>query len=116
MTHEEDAILLRVFCGESDQHQGRPVSEAIVLKARDLHLAGATVVRGIMGYGRHATPHRATLFRLGSDLPVIVELVDTEAKLHPLLAWLEENLPDGLATTERVGVLHHGGRPAAHEP
>jgi len=101
----EDEVLLRVFLGESDKHHGRPLYEAIVLKARELHLAGATVVRGIMGYGQHSRLHTAKILRLSEDLPIVVEIVDREEKMAPLLSWLDATLDEGLVTTERAGVL-----------
>ena len=101
----EDEVLLRVFLGESDKHHGRPLHEAIVLKARELHLAGATVVRGIMGYGQHSRLHTAKILRLSEDLPIIVEIVDREEKMAPLLSWLDATLDEGLVTTERARVL-----------
>ena len=113
MPKPEDEVLFRVFLGESDQHHGRPLYEAIVLKARELHLAGATVVRGIMGYGHHSQVHTAKILRLSEDLPVIVEIVDREERIEPLLSWLEEVIDEGLVTIEHVGVLRRGvgGRP-----
>jgi len=109
----EDEVLLRVFLGESDKHHGRPLYEAIVLKARELHLAGATVVRGIMGYGHHSRVHTAKILRLSEDLPVIVEIVDREEKIQPLLSWLDEVVGEGLVTIEHAGVLRlaRGGSP-----
>jgi hypothetical protein len=101
----EDEILLRVFLGESDKHHGRPLYEAIVLKARELHLSGATVIRGIMSYGQRSRLHSAKLLRISEDLPVVVEIVDREEMLAPLLSWLDEALGDGLVTTERAGVF-----------
>jgi len=101
----EDEVLLRVFLGESDKHHGRPRHEAIVLKARELHLAGATVVRGIMGYGQHSRLHTAKILRLSEDLPIVVEIVDREEKMAPLLSWLDATLDEGLVTTERARVL-----------
>jgi hypothetical protein len=108
MPTREDEILLRVFLGESDLHHGRPLYEAIVLKARELHLAGATVVRGIMGYGQHSRLHAAKILRLSEDLPVIVEIVDREETIEPLLSWLDEVIDEGLVTIEHAGVLRRG--------
>jgi uncharacterized protein len=113
MPTSEDEILLRVFLGESDKHHGRPLYEAIVLKARELHLAGATVVRGIMGYGQHSRVHTAKILRLSEDLPVIVEIVDREEKIQSLLSWLDEVVGERLVTIEHAEVLRRGegGRP-----
>lgn len=101
----EDEVLLRVFLGESDKHHGRLLYEAIVLKARELHLAGATVVRGIMGYGQHSRLHTTKILRMSEDLPIVIEIVDREEKMAPLLSWLDETFEEGLVTTERAGVL-----------
>jgi uncharacterized protein len=105
----EEAALLRVFLGESDRHAGQPLHEAIVLKARELHLAGATVLRGVMGFGRTSRLHTAKILRLSEDLPMVVEIVDTEAKVQALLPWLEGVVQEGLVTLERVRVVRYAG-------
>lgn len=103
----EEGVLLRVFIGETDLHGGKPLYEQIVLKARELHLAGATVVRGIMGFGAASRIHTAKWLRLSEDLPVVVEIVDTEENLQPLLAYLDEVVEEGLVTMERVRVVKY---------
>ena len=99
------ATLLRVFVGESDKHDGKLLYEQIVRKARELNVAGATVLRGIMGYGAHSHLHTAKLLRLSEDLPVVIELVDTDEKLAPLQAFLDEVVGEGLITRESVEVV-----------
>ena len=104
----EQAQLLRIFIGESDQYAGRPLYEAIVLKARDLHLAGATVLRGPLGYGRSSHLHTAKILRLSDDLPLVIEIVDAEAKIGAFLTELEDMLRGGLVTLENVRVVRYG--------
>ncbi len=110
MTMPEEATLLRVFLGESDHHEGKPLYEAIVLKARALHLAGATVLRGVMGFGRSSRLHTSKVLRLSEDLPIVVEIADTEEKIQTLLPWLEEVVTGGLITLERARVIRYAGR------
>jgi PII-like signaling protein len=110
MTLPEDGMLLRIFIGESDKHRGRPLYEAIVLKAREAGLAGATVLRGLMGYGAHSRVHTAKVLRLSEDLPIVVEIVDTEEKLRGLLPWLDEVITEGMVTLEKVRVLRYRHR------
>jgi len=102
-----DAILLRVFLGETDKHDGRPLYEQIVLKARELNIAGATVLRGVMGYGARSRLHTAKVLRLSEDLPLVIEIVDTEEKLAPLLPFLDEVVGEGMVTLEKVHVVHY---------
>ena len=109
MNIPEEATLLRVFLGESDRLDGRPLYEAIVLKARELHLAGATVLRGVMGFGRSSRLHTAKVLRLSEDLPIVVEIADSEAKIQTLLPWLEQSVTGGLITLERARVLRYAG-------
>ncbi len=109
MNIPEEATLLRVFLGESDRHEGRPLYEAIVLKARELHLAGATVLRGVMGFGRSSRLHTAKVLRLSEDLPIVVEIADSEANIQLLLPWLEQSVTGGLITLERARVLRYAG-------
>jgi PII-like signaling protein len=112
----EEATLLRIFLGESDHHDGKPLYEAIVLKARELHLAGATVLRGVMGFGRSSRLHTAKVLRLSEDLPIVVEIADTEEKIQALLPWLEGVVSGGLITMERARVIRYvGDGPATHE-
>lgn len=101
----EEGVLLRVFVGESDRHDGRPVYERIVMKARELGLAGATVLRGVMGFGAASRVHTAKLLRLSEDLPMVVEVVDTEANIEKLLPFLDEVVAEGLVTMERAHVI-----------
>jgi PII-like signaling protein len=104
----KDAVLLRIFIGESDEFCGRPLHEAIVLKAREMHLAGATVLRGPMGFGQSSLLHTAKILRLSADLPLIIEIVDGEEKIRELLPVLEEMIVSGLVTLEKVQVLQYG--------
>jgi PII-like signaling protein len=115
MNLPKDAILLRVHVGESDRFRGRPLYEAIVLKARELHLAGATVLRASMGYGASSRLHTAKLLRLSEDLPVVIEIVDAEDRIDAFLPHLEEMVTEGLVTLERVRVLTYRGRSPGEE-
>jgi len=101
-------MLLRIFIGESDQFGDRPLYEAIVLKAREMHLAGATVLRGPMGFGQSSLLHTAKILRLSVDLPLIIEIVDSEEKINTLLPALEDMIGSGLVTLEKVQVLQYG--------
>ena len=103
----EDALLLRIFIGESDRHGDRPLYEAIVLKARELNLAGATVLRGPMGFGASSRIHTAKIIQLSVDLPLIVEIVDTEEKINGFLPVLDEMMNGGLVTLEKARVIHY---------
>lgn len=103
-----DAMLLRIFIGESDRHGHRPLYEAIVLKARELHLAGATVLRGPMGFGHSSRLHTAKILRLSDDLPLVIEIVDSEEKIGAFLPVLEPMIGSGLVTTEKVQVIQYG--------
>jgi PII-like signaling protein len=107
MTLPQRGYLLRVFIGESDKWQGRPLYEAIVQKAREMQLAGATVLRGPMGFGKASRLHTAKVLRLSEDLPMIVEIVDSRENIHAFLPHLDEMIGDGLVTLERVVVLHY---------
>jgi uncharacterized protein len=108
MVESTQAMLLRIFMGESDQHDGRPLHEAIVLKAREAGLAGATVLRGPMGYGRSSRLHTSKILRLSEDLPLVIEIVDTEAKIAAFVETLNGMMGSGLVTTEKVQVLRYG--------
>ena len=103
----EDALLLRIYIGESDRWQHQPLYEAIVLKARELHLAGATVLRGPMGFGASSRVHTAKILRLSMDLPMVIEIVDAEEKVKALLPILDEMMGGGLVTLEKVRVIHY---------
>jgi PII-like signaling protein len=102
-----DAVLLRVFLGESDRWGHKPLYEALVLKAREMHLAGATVLRGSMGFGKSSRLHTAKILRLSLDLPLIIEIVDSEEKIHSFLPELEKMMGGGLVTMEKVKVIHY---------
>jgi hypothetical protein len=102
-----DAVLLRIFIGESDRWEHKPLYEAIVLKARELHLAGATVLRGPMGFGKASRLHTAKILRLSMDLPLIIEIVDSEEKINAFLPALEKMIGGGLVTLEKVRVIHY---------
>ena len=107
MNLPNEATLLRIFIGESDRWEHKPLYEAIVLKARELHLAGATVLRGPMGFGKSSRLHTAKILRLSMDLPMVIEIVDTEEKIQRLLPHLEEMVLEGLVTLEDVQVLKY---------
>ena len=111
-----EAMLLRVFIGESDRWHHQPLYEAIVLKARELPLAGATVLRGPMGYGKSSRLHTAKILRLSMDLPLVIEIVDTEEKIRAFLPVLDEMMKGGLVTLERVRVIDYRANPDLEEP
>ena len=111
----QDATLLRIFIGETDRWQHKPLYEAIVLKARELHLAGATVLRGIMGFGKSSRLHTAKILRLSLDLPLVIEIVDSEDKINAFLPLLDQMLSGGLVTLEKVRVLHYRAGSAGAE-
>jgi uncharacterized protein len=103
-----DAVLLRIFLGENDRHGHQPLYEAIVLKAREMHLGGATVLRGPMGFGHSSRLHTAKILRLSEDLPIVIEIVDSEAKIDAFLPVLDTMMGSGLVTLEKVTVLQYG--------
>jgi PII-like signaling protein len=103
-----EAVLLRIFIGEDDRIKGRPLYEAIVLKARQAGLAGATVLRGPMGFGKSSTLHTAKVLRLSEDLPIVIEIVDTQEKIDAFVPLLDPMMGSGLVTLERVQVLQYG--------
>jgi PII-like signaling protein len=105
MKIEGEGQLLRIFIGESDRWHGTPLYEAIVLKAREAGLAGATVLRGMMGYGAKSRIHTSKVLRLSEDLPIVVELVDRPDRIAAFLPRLDEMVVDGLMTLERVQVI-----------
>src|SRR5690348_18109426 len=113
MQMPRDSVLLRIFIGENDRWHGAPLYEAIVLKARELHLAGATVLRGPMGFGHSSRLHTSKILRLSEDLPLVIEIVDTEEKIDAFLPVLGPMMGSGLVTLERVQVLQYG---AAEKP
>jgi PII-like signaling protein len=101
--------LLRIFIGESDKWHGKPLYEAIVLKAREMHLAGATVLRGPMGFGAASKLHTAKILRLSEDLPMVIEMVDSREKVDAFLPQLDEMMTGGLVTVENVEVVYYHG-------
>src|SRR5687768_10135276 len=109
MTIPENAYLLRIFVGESDRHGHHPLYEAIVLKAREAGLAGATVLRGVMGFGKNSVLHTAKILRLSEDLPMVVEIVDSLEKVEKFLPLLDEMISDGLVTIEKVNAIQYNG-------
>jgi PII-like signaling protein len=106
----KQALLLRIFMGEDDKFGGSPLHEAIVLKARELHLAGATVLRGPMGFGASSRLHTAKILRLSEDLPLVIEIVDSEDKINSFLPTLDGMMSSGLITLEKVQVLQYGAK------
>ncbi len=112
MTLPKQGKLLRIFIGENDRHEGLPLYEWIVRQARENGLAGATVLRGLEGYGAHSRLHKAKILRLSNDLPLVVEIVDTEEKIQSFLPLIDDAVAEGLATVERVEVhFYRSGRP-----
>ncbi len=103
-----EAVLLRIFLGEDDRYGRRPLYEAIVLKAREMHLGGATVLRGPMGFGHSSRLHSAKILRLSEDLPIVVEIVDSQEKIDRFLPVLDQMMGSGLVTLEKVTVLQYG--------
>ena len=116
MKTNENGVLLRIFIGESDRHEGRPLYDAIVQKAKDLELAGATVLRGSEGFGAHSVVHESKLLEMSRGLPIIVEIVNIEEKVKLLLPFLERTVEEGMVTMEYVIMLMYrdgrGDRPA----
>ncbi len=104
-----EAVLLRIFIGESDRWEHKPLYEAIVLKAREAHLAGATVLRGPMGFGKSSRLHTAKILRLSTDLPIVIEIVDSEEKINAFLPFLDSMIGGGLVTVEKVRVIEYRG-------
>ncbi len=107
MNIPEDGYLLRIFVGESDKHGHHSLYEAIVLRAREMGLAGATVTRGVMGFGKHSIIHTAKILRLSEDLPMIIEIADSLENIERFLPTLDEMIKDGLVTLEKVKVIHY---------
>ena len=107
MNLPEDAVLLRIFICESDRWKHQPLYEAIVLKAREMHLAGATVLRGPMGFGKSSRLHTAKILRLSMDLPLVIEIVDSEEKINAFLPELDKMIGGGLVTLEKVKVIDY---------
>ncbi len=103
-----DAVLLRIFFGEDDRFNHQPLHEAIVLKARELHLGGATVLRGHIGFGHSSRIHTTKILRLSEDLPIVVEIIDSQEKIEAFLPILDGMMSGGLITSEKVQVLQYG--------
>jgi uncharacterized protein len=101
------SVLVRIFLGESDSYHHKPLYEAIVMKARELNLAGATVFRGILGFGADSRIHTANVLRLSEDLPLVIEIVDSEENVNKLLPFLDETVKEGLITMEKVNVIQY---------
>jgi PII-like signaling protein len=106
----EEGKLLRIFVGEQEAHQGKPLYQWLVEEARNKGLAGATVLRGMEGYGAHSRLHTAKVLRLSIDLPVVIEIVDTEEKIEAFLPVVDDVIPEGLATVERVEIRFYRSR------
>jgi hypothetical protein len=115
MTLPRDAMLLRIFIGEDDKFERRPLYETIVLKAREMHLAGATVLRGAVGFGHSSHLHTTKILRLSQDLPLVIEIVDTQEKIDAFLPVLDAMMPSGLVTLEKVQVLQYGEQRSGKE-
>jgi PII-like signaling protein len=115
MNLPSEATLLRIFLGESDRWKHQPLYEAIVLKAREMHLAGATVLRGPMGFGKSSRLHTAKILRLSMDLPLVIEIVDAEEKIQSFLPVLDEMMKGGLVTLEKVKVIHYRANEGAKD-
>ncbi len=107
MKVSEDAVLLRIFIGESDRIKGKPLFEEIVKEARRLDMAGATVLRGIMGFGADSRMHSTKLLTISEDLPIIIEIVDCKDKIDKLMPFIDEHVVEGLVTRETVHVIKY---------
>jgi PII-like signaling protein len=108
MKLSRDAMLLRIFIGEDDKADHKPLYEAIVLKAREMHLAGATVLRGPLGFGHSSVLHTTKIVRLSQDLPIVIEIIDTEEKINAFVDAVEGIMGSGLMTLEKVKVIQYG--------
>jgi PII-like signaling protein len=113
MKISEDGQLLRIFIGESDTWHGKPLYEAIILKSREMGIAGATMLRGMMGYGAASRIHTAKILRLSEDLPIVIEIVDSADKIDALLPLIDEMVDEGMITLERVRVIKYRHREQA---
>jgi len=107
MKQPEEGQLLRIFIGEEDSYKGKPLYEAIVTKARELNLAGATVLRGIMGFGAHSRLHTTKILRLSEDMPMVIEIVDSTENIEKIIPFLDETVDEGLITRENVNVIKY---------
>lgn len=111
MKNESEGLLVRVFLGESDTWHGKPLYEAIVERVREEGIAGATVLRGIEGFGAHSHLHTSRILRLSADLPIVVEIVDQPDRVEAILPLLDEMIPEGLITLEKVRVIAYRAGP-----
>jgi hypothetical protein len=109
----KQAVLLRIFCGENEKFDDRPLYEAVVMKAREMQLAGATVLRGPMGFGKSSLIHTDKILRLSMDLPLVIEIVDSEEKINAFLPVLDGMMDSGLVTLEKLQVLQYGSEKTA---
>ncbi|MDQ7054687.1 MAG: DUF190 domain-containing protein [candidate division KSB1 bacterium] len=107
MKIEGEGKLLRIFIGEADRYEGKPLYHALVEKAREMGMAGATVIRGVMGFGAHSRLHSARLLRLSEDLPLIIEIVDTDEKVRRYVEEIDDMFQDGLITIEKAEVIRY---------
>lgn len=114
MKLEGEGVLVRIFIGDSDRHEGMPLYEAIVQRARERGLAGATVFRGFEGFGAHSLVHTARILRLSEDLPIVIEIVDKKEKIDAFLPELDALVPEGLVTLEKVQVIFYRVREHDH--
>lgn len=110
MTLPKQGQLLRIFLGESDRHAGMPLYEWIIREARQRGLAGATVTRGLAGFGAHSRLHTVKVLRLSVDLPIVVEIVDTQEKIEQFIPVIDNAIPEGLATVENVQIRFYRSR------
>src|SRR5438270_3703057 len=116
MEQPEEAVLLRIFIGESDRWHHQPLYEALVFKAREMHLGGATVLRGPMGFGKSSRLHTAKILRLSMDLPIVIEIVDSKEKIEAFLPVLDQMMKGGLVTLEKVRVIDYRAGPDVPAP
>ncbi len=115
--HAQDGQLLRIYIGESDRHEGKPLYEWIVRRARERHLAGLTVLRGLEGFGAHSHMHTAKVLRLSQDLPIVIEIADTAEKIQDFLPMLDDAIDEGIATVQDIHMrlYRRDDAPPAHE-
>lgn len=111
MKISEDGQLLRIFIGESDRWEGKPLYEAIILKAREMGIAGATMLRGLMGFGAASRIHTARILRLSQDMPIVIEIVDSAEKIDSMLPIVDQMVQEGMVTVERVRVIQYRHKP-----
>ena len=112
MTINEDGVLLRIFAGESDKADNKPLHEAVLGKAREMGIAGATVLRGVDGFGANSVVHKTTLLEMSSDLPIVIEVADAREKIERLLPYLEQVVHEGMITMEHVAIVVYRHNPA----